>query len=43
MKDGGYYTFELNKKLQTNRMSDVIDGRNIEKQKPTLDNAMKYG
>ncbi|HBU9379737.1 TPA: superantigen-like protein SSL5 [Staphylococcus aureus] len=31
MKDGGYYTFELNKKLQTNRMSDVIDGRNIEK------------
>ncbi|HAY1295471.1 TPA: superantigen-like protein SSL5 [Staphylococcus aureus] len=31
MKDGGYYTFELNKKLQTNRMSDVIDGRNIDK------------
>ena len=31
MKDGVYYTFELNKKLQTNRMSDVIDGRNIEK------------
>lgn len=31
MKNGGYYTFELNKKLQTNRMSDVIDGRNIEK------------
>ncbi|HHO6115872.1 superantigen-like protein SSL5 [Staphylococcus aureus] len=31
MKDGGYYTFELNKKLQTNRMSDVIDGRNVEK------------
>ncbi|MCS5350201.1 superantigen-like protein SSL5 [Staphylococcus aureus] len=31
MKDGGYYTFELNKKLQTNRMSDVIDGRKIEK------------
>ncbi|HDA7338605.1 TPA: superantigen-like protein SSL5 [Staphylococcus aureus] len=31
MKDGGYYTFELNKKLQPHRMSDVIDGRNIEK------------
>lgn len=31
MKDGGYYTFELNKKLQTHRMGDVIDGRNIEK------------
>ncbi|HEI7352010.1 TPA: superantigen-like protein SSL5 [Staphylococcus aureus] len=31
MKDGGYYTFELNKKLQVNRMSDVIDGRNIDK------------
>ncbi|QER24662.1 superantigen-like protein SSL5 [Staphylococcus aureus] len=31
MKDGGYYTFELNKKLQTYRMGDVIDGRNIEK------------
>ncbi|HHQ6731500.1 TPA: superantigen-like protein SSL11 [Staphylococcus aureus] len=31
MKDGGYYTFELNKKLQEHRMGDVIDGRNIEK------------
>ncbi|HCW7448303.1 TPA: superantigen-like protein SSL11 [Staphylococcus aureus] len=31
MKDGGYYTFELNKKLQTNRMGDTIDSRNIEK------------
>ncbi|HCZ3923111.1 TPA: superantigen-like protein, partial [Staphylococcus aureus] len=31
MKDGGFYTFELNKKLQTHRMGDVIDGRNIEK------------
>ncbi|MBE2139919.1 superantigen-like protein SSL11, partial [Staphylococcus argenteus] len=31
MKDGGYYTFELNKKLQPHRMGDVIDGRNIEK------------
>ncbi len=31
MKDGGFYTFELNKKLQTRRMGDVIDGRNIEK------------
>ncbi|HDJ2962264.1 TPA: superantigen-like protein SSL11 [Staphylococcus aureus] len=31
MKDGGFYTFELNKKLQEHRMGDVIDGRNIEK------------
>ncbi|HDE6064671.1 TPA: superantigen-like protein SSL4 [Staphylococcus aureus] len=31
MKNGGKYTFELHKKLQENRMSDVIDGRNIEK------------
>ncbi|GBU93205.1 superantigen-like protein [Staphylococcus aureus] len=31
MKDDGFYTFELNKKLQTHRMGDVIDGRNIEK------------
>ncbi|HDI0863564.1 TPA: superantigen-like protein SSL11 [Staphylococcus aureus] len=31
MKDGGYYTFELNKKLQTHRMGDTIDSRNIEK------------
>ncbi|MDP7997693.1 exotoxin beta-grasp domain-containing protein, partial [Staphylococcus aureus] len=31
MKDGWFYTFELNKKLQTHRMGDVIDGRNIEK------------
>ncbi|MVI73880.1 superantigen-like protein SSL11 [Staphylococcus aureus] len=31
MKGGGYYTFELNKKLQPHRMGDVIDGRNIEK------------
>lgn len=29
MKDGGYYTFELNKKLQTHRMGDVIDGTKI--------------
>lgn len=33
MKGGGYYTFELNKKLQPHRMGDVIDGRNIEKLK----------
>ncbi|HDJ2895428.1 TPA: superantigen-like protein SSL11 [Staphylococcus aureus] len=31
MKDGGFYTFELNKKLQPHRMGDVIDGRNIKK------------
>lgn len=31
MKNGDFYTFELNKKLQTHRMGDVIDGRNIEK------------
>ncbi|NDP68089.1 superantigen-like protein SSL11 [Staphylococcus aureus] len=31
MKNGGYYTFELNKKLQTHRMGDTIDSRNIEK------------
>lgn len=31
MNNGGYYTFELNKKLQPHRMGDVIDGRNIEK------------
>ncbi|HDH6083394.1 TPA: superantigen-like protein SSL11 [Staphylococcus aureus] len=31
MQNGGFYTFELNKKLQTHRMGDVIDGRNIEK------------
>ncbi|BBA23073.1 TPA: superantigen-like protein SSL11 [Staphylococcus aureus] len=31
MKDGGYYTFELNKKLQPHRMGDTIDSRNIEK------------
>ncbi|HGO1808643.1 TPA: superantigen-like protein [Staphylococcus aureus] len=29
MKDGGFYTFELNKKLQTHRMGDVIDGTKI--------------
>lgn len=29
MEDGGFYTFELNKKLQTNRMGDVIDGTKI--------------
>ncbi|HCX2378330.1 TPA: superantigen-like protein [Staphylococcus aureus] len=29
MKDGGYYTFELNKKLQEHRMGDVIDGTKI--------------
>ncbi|HHW5056585.1 TPA: superantigen-like protein SSL4 [Staphylococcus aureus] len=29
MKDGGKYTFELHKKLQENRMADVIDGTNI--------------
>lgn len=31
MQNGDFYTFELNKKLQTHRMGDVIDGRNIEK------------
>ena len=30
MKNGDFYTFELNKKLQTHRMGDVIDGRKIE-------------
>ncbi|EOB8970985.1 superantigen-like protein SSL4 [Staphylococcus aureus] len=30
MKDGGKYTFELHKKLQENRMADVIDGTNID-------------
>lgn len=29
MKDGVFYTFELNKKLQTHRMVDVIDGTKI--------------
>ncbi|CDR61330.1 exotoxin beta-grasp domain-containing protein [Staphylococcus schweitzeri] len=29
MKDGGFYTFELNKKLQEHRMGDVIDGTKI--------------
>ncbi|MBU7115114.1 superantigen-like protein SSL4, partial [Staphylococcus aureus] len=28
MKNGGKYTFELHKKLQENRMADVIDGTN---------------
>ncbi|HCZ1029805.1 TPA: superantigen-like protein SSL11 [Staphylococcus aureus] len=31
MKNGGYYTFELNKKLQPHRMGDMIDSRNIKK------------
>ncbi|HEA0089162.1 TPA: superantigen-like protein SSL11 [Staphylococcus aureus] len=31
MQNDDFYTFELNKKLQTHRMGDVIDGRNIEK------------
>ncbi|MBJ6312320.1 superantigen-like protein SSL11 [Staphylococcus aureus] len=31
MKNGGYYTFELNKKLQPHRMGDPIDSRNIKK------------
>ncbi|HCT5259639.1 TPA: superantigen-like protein SSL4 [Staphylococcus aureus] len=30
MKNGGKYTFELHKKLQENRMADVIDGTNID-------------
>ncbi|HDB2070208.1 TPA: superantigen-like protein SSL4 [Staphylococcus aureus] len=30
MKNGGKYTFELHKKLQENRMADVIDGANID-------------
>ncbi|EWW15931.1 superantigen-like protein SSL4 [Staphylococcus aureus] len=30
MKNGGKYTFELHKKLQENRMVDVIDGTNID-------------
>ncbi|HII1556875.1 TPA: superantigen-like protein SSL4 [Staphylococcus aureus] len=30
MKKGGKYTFELHKKLQENRMADVIDGTNID-------------
>ncbi|MBG1503859.1 superantigen-like protein SSL4 [Staphylococcus aureus] len=29
-KNGGKYTFELHKKLQENRMADVIDGTNID-------------
>lgn len=29
MVDGGFYTFELNKKLQEHRMGDVIDGTKI--------------
>ncbi|HCU0555794.1 TPA: superantigen-like protein SSL11 [Staphylococcus argenteus] len=29
MKNGGFYTFELNKKLQEHRMGDVIDGTKI--------------
>ncbi|GJF65890.1 superantigen-like protein SSL11 [Staphylococcus argenteus] len=29
MEDGGFYTFELNKKLQEHRMGDVIDGNKI--------------
>lgn len=31
MNNGGYYTFELNKKLQEHRMGDVIDGTKIKK------------
>ncbi|HDH6547354.1 superantigen-like protein SSL4 [Staphylococcus aureus] len=30
MKNSGKYTFELHKKLQENRMADVIDGTNID-------------
>ncbi|MRU67919.1 superantigen-like protein SSL4 [Staphylococcus aureus] len=30
MKNGGKYTFELHKKLQENRMADVIDDTNID-------------
>ncbi|HEI1398670.1 TPA: superantigen-like protein SSL3 [Staphylococcus aureus] len=30
MKNGGKYTFELHKKLQENRMADVIGGTNID-------------
>ncbi|OZH12293.1 superantigen-like protein SSL3 [Staphylococcus aureus] len=30
MKNDGKYTFELHKKLQENRMADVIDGTNID-------------
>ncbi|HDJ7622854.1 TPA: superantigen-like protein SSL4 [Staphylococcus aureus] len=30
VKNGGKYTFELHKKLQENRMADVIDGTNID-------------
>ncbi|HCZ0504926.1 superantigen-like protein SSL4 [Staphylococcus aureus] len=30
MKNGGKYTFELHKKLQENRMADVIDATNID-------------
>ncbi|HGO1545322.1 TPA: superantigen-like protein SSL4 [Staphylococcus aureus] len=30
MKNGGKYMFELHKKLQENRMADVIDGTNID-------------
>ncbi|HDE7735401.1 TPA: superantigen-like protein SSL4 [Staphylococcus aureus] len=30
MKNGGKYTFELHKKLQKDRMADVIDGTNID-------------
>ncbi|HAR5378613.1 TPA: superantigen-like protein SSL4 [Staphylococcus aureus] len=30
MKNGGKYTFELHKKLQEDRMADVIDGTNID-------------
>ncbi|HHO1719191.1 TPA: superantigen-like protein SSL3 [Staphylococcus aureus] len=31
MKNGGKYTFELHKKLQEHRMTDVIEGTNIDK------------
>ncbi|HEC2146960.1 TPA: superantigen-like protein [Staphylococcus delphini] len=31
MKDGSFYTFELNKKLQNHRMGDVIDSKNIDR------------
>lgn len=31
MKDGGKYTFELDKKLQDHRMGDVIDATQIDR------------
>ncbi len=37
MKNGGYYTFELNKKLQPHRMGDTIDSRMSENENEICD------